>query len=89
MNRAEFTIDFKNENSSRQAIFPIWLRAAPLLPWAIFAFKICGKCLVKKSILEFSLHKKTCFGLKSECKVCAKIYREKCKTQISAYAVNY
>jgi hypothetical protein len=39
MNCARFSINFKNKNSSRKAVFPIWLSVAPLFSGAIFAFK--------------------------------------------------
>lgn len=52
-------------------------------------FKLCTKCGTIKPTLAFSLHKRNPSGFNSECKECTKVYREKHKDTISAYAKKY
>ena len=41
--------------------------------------RICTKCKIEKDLTEFHKQKNGKFGLKPQCKVCCKIYRnEKC-----------
>lgn len=40
--------------------------------YSSYIMKVCTKCLIKKSMLEFSKEKKGKLGIRSQCKLCAK-----------------
>lgn len=51
--------------------------------------KICSKCKVEKDIIYFSKHKKEKDGLRSYCKDCAKVYKDKYDKAHKEYSKEY
>jgi len=51
--------------------------------------KKCTKCGIEKLVSGFSLHKNDPSGFRSDCKKCAKEYRESHKNEIKEYAKDY
>jgi len=83
-----------NNEALRRLDFPMPL--INLLPiWEVSIMtensitKVCPKCNIEKSMIEFSKDKKSKDGVQSECKRCAKKYREDHKVEILAWDKEY